>query len=462
MYSLGTTSASDRAIGSVGSGNSTAGDFAHGVLLRNTSGTTITSLTVSYTLEQWRKSGVTAGQAVTVWYKISNSAITALNPNSNSTWTQVTALTLTSPINTATAVVLDGNASANRVSVSNISIPSLSLTNNQYIMIKWEDPDHTGNDHALGIDDVTISWTVPPLCTNAGITSATAGDNTLCPSETTSVTANGVVGTNAVLTWWTGTGGTGTNLGSTNPLTGVGAGTYYALVSADCGTPVEAAVTVSSVSAPSTSSISGNASPACSATGVGYSVTNTSGSTYAWTVPSGATITAGAGTSSITVSFGVSNGNITVQETNNNGCIGSTITLAITLAGCSIDANFSAYSTSVCAGATTTFTNTSTGTTGSATYSWNFGTGASPATATGIGPHTVTYNTVGQSTVVLTVVDGVTNVETKTNYITVTPLPTANAGSAIPAICQGGTTVALGGSFGGSATSALWSDGGAG
>jgi hypothetical protein len=462
MYSFGSASSSDRAMGSIGSGNASAGNFSHGVQLRNTSGTTVTSMTVTYTLEQWRKSGVTTGQAVTVWYKKSTSPITALNPNANGTWTQITALTTTSPINTATAATLDGNAAANRVTLTNISIPSLSLANNEYIMIKWEDPDHTGSDHSLGIDDVTISWTVPPLCTNAGITSTTATDNTLCPSETTSITANGVVGTNAVLTWWTGTGGTGTNLGTANPLTGQGAGTYYARVTADCGSPVEQSVTVSNVSAPSTSSITGNASPSCNAVGVSYSVSNTSGSTYAWTVPSGASITAGTGTSAITVSFGISNGNITVQETNSNGCTGSTITLAVTLSGCSIDANFTASSTSICAGATTTFTNTSTGTTGGATYSWDFGSGASPATATGIGPHTVMYSTVGQSTVVLTVVDGVTNVETKTNYITVNSLPTANAGSSISDICQGATTSALGGSFGGSATSAIWSDGGAG
>ena len=41
-------------------------------------------------------------------------------------------------------------------------------------------------------------------------------------------------------------------------------------------------------------------------------------------------------------------------------------------------------------------------------------------------------------------------------------MPTVNVGGAVAAICQGGTTAALGGSFGGGATSAVWSDGGAG
>lgn len=41
--------------------------------------------------------------------------------------------------------------------------------------------------------------------------------------------------------------------------------------------------------------------------------------------------------------------------------------------------------------------------------------------------------------------------------ITVSPAPTLNVGPAIPQIPQGGTTIALGGSFGGSATGAIWS-----
>jgi hypothetical protein len=46
--------------------------------------------------------------------------------------------------------------------------------------------------------------------------------------------------------------------------------------------------------------------------------------------------------------------------------------------------------------------------------------------------------------------------------VTVNTLPTANAGSALSAICQGGTSAALGGSVGGSATGGTWSDGGVG
>jgi PKD repeat protein len=79
--------------------------------------------------------------------------------------------------------------------------------------------------------------------------------------------------------------------------------------------------------------------------------------------------------------------------------------------------------TSVCDGETVTFTNQSTGTTGSTTYSWDFGTGASPATATGEGPHTVTYSGSGLRTVSLEINDGTTLMETKSDYITVNTIP---------------------------------------
>jgi hypothetical protein len=159
LYSYGTGTNTDRAIGTIGSGNAAAGNFAHGVLLRNTSGGPITTIQLTYTLEQWRNGGNTTANTITVWYQTSSSAISSLTPTNNTAWTQVSAASLSSPINTATATFLDGNSTANRVTATNISIPGLNLANNDYIMIKFEDPDHTGTDHGLGIDDVTISWT---------------------------------------------------------------------------------------------------------------------------------------------------------------------------------------------------------------------------------------------------------------------------------------------------------------
>lgn len=56
----------------------------------------------------------------------------------------------------------------------------------------------------------------------------------------------------------------------------------------------------------------------------------------------------------------------------------------------------------VCTGSTVTFTDQSVGT-GISTYEWDFGEGASPATASTQGPHQVTYSTAGRKTVSLIV-----------------------------------------------------------
>ena len=66
-----------------------------------------------------------------------------------------------------------------------------------------------------------------------------------------------------------------------------------------------------------------------------YSIASVAVATsYTWTVPSQATIVAGQGTTSITVNFGVKNGNVSVQA--NNACGSSAIqTLAVSIVSCS-------------------------------------------------------------------------------------------------------------------------------
>jgi serine protease AprX len=82
-----------------------------------------------------------------------------------------------------------------------------------------------------------------------------------------------------------------------------------------------------------------------------------------------------------------------------------------------LTAGFTANMTTVCTGGTVTFTDASGGPPTS--WSWSFP-GGTPGTATGVGPHTITYNTPGTYNVSLTVGDGIdTDTETKTGYITV-------------------------------------------
>ena len=81
-------------------------------------------------------------------------------------------------------------------------------------------------------------------------------------------------------------------------------------------------------------------------------------------------------------------------------------------------ANFTANPLSLCIGQSTIFTNNSSA--GITSYSWNFGSGATPATATTAGPHTVSYSTSGNKSISLSVTSpGGSNSITKTNYIAV-------------------------------------------
>jgi len=94
-------------------------------------------------------------------------------------------------------------------------------------------------------------------------------------------------------------------------------------------------------------------------------------------------------------------------------------------------ANFSGTPLTICAGSTVTFTDLSTNAT---SWSWNFGAGATPATSTAQNP-TVTFNTAGTNTITLTATNAFgSDVETKTNYITVL----SSTGAALP-INQGFT-----------------------
>lgn len=160
LYSVGsTTVATDRALGSLGSGNAAAGHFAWGVQFLNNSGGTLALNTLSYHGEQWRKSGGTTPQIVTFWYQIRSTPITSLTPNDPTDWTPWTDLDFASPVNTATGSAVDGN-DAGRVALSDHL--GLTLPDGHYVLFRWNDPDHSGTDHLMAIDDFSLSYAPIP------------------------------------------------------------------------------------------------------------------------------------------------------------------------------------------------------------------------------------------------------------------------------------------------------------
>ncbi len=159
LYSFGTALATERALGSLGSG--TPGNFAYGVLLQNTSSGPLLINSVSYTGEQWRNGGNTASHSLTFTYSSSATPITSLAAASPLPpgWNEVFSLDFTGPIPTATAGALDGNDPANRTAITNS--PNILVVAGGYVFLRWHDPNDAGSDHGLAIDDLSISWVVP-------------------------------------------------------------------------------------------------------------------------------------------------------------------------------------------------------------------------------------------------------------------------------------------------------------
>jgi len=118
-----------------------------------------------------------------------------------------------------------------------------------------------------------------------------------------------------------------------------------------------------------------------------------------------------------------------------------------------LNAAFSADITDVCSGGTVTFTDNSTGSPTS--WNWSFP-GGTPSSATGAGPHSITYNTPGSYNVSLIVGDGVgTDTETIPGYINVQNIIADFSGS--PTTVVAGNTVTFTDNSACSPTSWSWS-----
>lgn len=171
LYSFGTASATDRALGGIASGGTAT--FYWGVRLHNSTGSTITSLNISFTGEQWRDGGNTTPVAQTMpfEYQVSQTPFADIT---SGTYVADTAFNFTSPVFTATAGALDGNAAENRVAIS--AVLNVVLNPGDEIMLRWTDNNDTGNDHGLGIDDVSITpagGSLAPATIGGRVTNAT-------------------------------------------------------------------------------------------------------------------------------------------------------------------------------------------------------------------------------------------------------------------------------------------------
>ncbi len=154
-YSYGATGNGERALGALQSGSVTP---LNGVAFTNNAGVVITTLTITYTGEQWRAgvTGRTTPDTLNFQYSTDATALT------NGTWIDQDNLDFTSPAAGASAGALDGNAAANRSNRSFI-ITGLNIPAGATFFLRWADANITGADDGLAIDDLSITFNAATL-----------------------------------------------------------------------------------------------------------------------------------------------------------------------------------------------------------------------------------------------------------------------------------------------------------
>jgi endonuclease I len=179
-YSYGSTGNTERAFGSLQSGNVAP---TLGVGFVNNTGVPITTLTINYTGEQWRVGVASRTIADTLNFQYSTDA-TSLTTG---TWVDENNLDLASPTLNVAAGAVDGNAAANRTAKS-FTIVGLNIADGASFYLRWADYNIASSDDGLSIDDITITFngTIDPPCaeptaqaTSLSIGSATASSLTV-------------------------------------------------------------------------------------------------------------------------------------------------------------------------------------------------------------------------------------------------------------------------------------------
>ena len=152
IFSHGSIGATDRALGSLGSG--TPENQYYGFRMKNMTGSTLAEVTLNYTGEQWRAAASANGDTLVVSFQV-GATVTDLTAG---TWVEKSNCKFVTPQNNAAAASsLDGNLAANRTAVSCKLVPGGGWANGQEMMIRFFDKDDAGSDNAVAIDDLTIS-----------------------------------------------------------------------------------------------------------------------------------------------------------------------------------------------------------------------------------------------------------------------------------------------------------------
>ena len=146
-YSFGALSSTERAFGGLLSSSLIP---TVGASFQNDAGAVLTSLTISYTGEQWRLGALARVDKLDFQYSLDATSLTT------GTWIDVDALDFIAPVTGPTVGALDGNDAANRTGLTN-SIGALNIANGATFWIRWTDFNASSSDDGLGVDDFSLT-----------------------------------------------------------------------------------------------------------------------------------------------------------------------------------------------------------------------------------------------------------------------------------------------------------------
>lgn len=146
-YSFGAAGSTERALGGLLSSNLIP---TTGASFTNSTGAVITTLTISYTGEEWRLGTANRADRLDFQYSLDATSLTG------GTWTDADALDFSTPSVTGSAGATDGNNASFRTAISH-TLTGLSIPDGATFYIRWNDFNASGADDGLAIDDFSIT-----------------------------------------------------------------------------------------------------------------------------------------------------------------------------------------------------------------------------------------------------------------------------------------------------------------
>jgi len=172
-YALGATGNSDRSLGGL---LSTSLVPTWGAKVQNTTGSSVSIITISYTGETWRVGATNRSDRIDFQYSTDATSLTT------GSWIDENNLDYANPGQAAT-----GSGSLQHSSNITFTLKNLSIPAGASFWIRWNDFDASGADDAMGVDDVCITAVTP--CTPAVSISSSDADNVFCAGTSVTFTA---------------------------------------------------------------------------------------------------------------------------------------------------------------------------------------------------------------------------------------------------------------------------------